>query len=209
MGEVDSNRLVYLDDYISSDKYTLVDSGVNSFIIPHQGEEENIYKNLSQAPHMTVFHKKDIPGYWHYANNRRVTPIFVTSDFGYRIVRNVKDKDFERGDHGYNNSIKEMHPFFIAHGPAFKQGYQSKPFSIVDIYSLMCHILDITPAPNDGNFEAVSQMMLQSKPSNYVLFIVAIVVATLILVIMISGLIRNLRKRSYRFSRIRDQDPYS
>jgi ectonucleotide pyrophosphatase/phosphodiesterase family protein 5 len=209
MGEVDSNRLVYLDDYILSDKYTLVDSGVNSFIIPHQGEEENIYKNLSQAPHLTVFHKKDIPVYWHYANNRRVTPIFVTGDFGYRIVRNVKDKDFELGDHGYNNSIKEMHPFFIAHGPAFKQGYQSKPFSIVDIYSLMCHILDITPAPNDGNFEAVSQMMLQSKPSNYVLFIVAIVVATLILVIMISGLIRNLRKRSYRFSRIRDQDPYS
>ena len=203
MAEVNVNNTIFLDDYISADKYTLVDSSVNSFIIPHEGEKENIYQNLSQVPHTTVFYKEDIPAYWHYANNRRVTPIFMTSDLGYRIVKNIASiKEDTHGDHGYNNSIKEMHPFFIAHGPAFKQGYKSKPFSIVHIYSLMCHILDITPAPNDGNFSAVSQMLHETDTSSYVLLVIAVVVATLILIIMMYGLIRNLHKRSNQFSRI-------
>ena len=205
MAEVGPNKFIFLDDYISADKYTLVDSMVNSFIIPHEGEDQNIYKNLSRAPNLTVFYKKDIPSYWHYANNRRVTPIFVTSNLGYRIVRNKKDKNLEHGDHGYNNSIKEMHPFFIAHGPAFKEGYQSNPFSIVNIYSLMCHLLEITPAPNDGDLTAVSQM-LKNDSSNIALLVFALVVAAIVWLIVTCGLIYNHSKRTYQFSKVPDLD---
>lgn len=208
MVEVNSSKLIFLDDYISPEKYTLIDSGVNSFIIPNKGEENNIYKNLSRAPHVTVLYKKDIPTYWHYARSRRVTPIFVTSDLGYRIILQ-RDKDFELGDHGYNNSIIEMHPFFIAYGPAFKQGYQSKPFSIVHIYSLMCHILDIIPAANDGSLSPVSQLLYHQDTNNYVPLIVVVSTAALILMIMTYGVVRRLWKKSYRFSRIYDLESYS
>ncbi|XP_028393102.1 ectonucleotide pyrophosphatase/phosphodiesterase family member 5-like [Dendronephthya gigantea] len=200
MADVNSSKFVFLDDYISNDTYTLVDSAVNSFIIPHEGEKQNIYKNLSKAPHITTFYKEDIPKYWHYANNRRVTQIFVTSELGYRIARNVKDVDNDLGNHGYNNSIKEMHPFFIAYGPVFKQGYQSEPFSIVHIYSLMCYILGVTPAPNDGNLKAVSQMLRsKSNPSKYALFISMMVVAGLLVIMMVYGVC--VRKRSPRHFR--------
>jgi predicted AlkP superfamily pyrophosphatase or phosphodiesterase len=207
MAEVASNKIIFLDDYISADKYNLVDSDVNSFIIPHEGEEKNIYQNLTKAPHLTVFYKEDIPAYWHYANNRRVTPIFVTSDLGYRIFKNKGSIKGELGAHGYNNSIKEMHPFFIAHGPAFKQGFQSKPFSIVHIYPLMCYILGITPAPNDGNLSAVSQLLHphESTASSYVLVVIVMAIATLILIIMTYGLVKNHRKRNL-FSRFEDLD---
>ena len=205
---MNSSNIIFLDDYILANTYTLVDSGVNSFIIPHKGEENNIYQNLTKAPHLTAFHKEDIPAYWHYANNRRVTPIFVASDLGYRVFKNKANIDISLGNHGYNNSIKEMHPFFIAHGPAFKQGFQSKPFSIVHIYPLMCKILGITPAPNDGNFSAVSQLLRQPDSvhsSTYTLVVIAMVIATLVLIVMTYGLVRNLKRR-HQFSIIDDLD---
>ena len=37
-----------------------------------------------------------------------------------------------------------MHPFFIAHGPAFKQGYVSEPFSSVNVYELVCHLAGVS-----------------------------------------------------------------
>lgn len=54
------------------------------------------------------------------------------------------------GSHGYNNSLMDMHPFFIAHGPAFRKNYTSKPFSNVDIYGLICHILDVSGIVNNN-----------------------------------------------------------
>ena len=52
-----------------------------------------------------------------------------------------------------------MHPIFIAHGPAFKRGYLSEPFDIVDIYPLMCYILGVEPRLHDGNFDAIRHIL--------------------------------------------------
>ena len=48
------------------------------------------------------------------------------------------------GDHGYNNSLMDMHPFFIAHGPVFREGYVSEPFSSANVYELICHIMGVS-----------------------------------------------------------------
>ena len=48
------------------------------------------------------------------------------------------------GTHGYDNSLMKMHPFFIAKGPVFKKDYVSEPFSNVNIYPLICHILKVS-----------------------------------------------------------------
>lgn len=64
-----------------------------------------------------------------------------------------------------------MWPFFVARGPAFKQGLkEAKPFNSVDIYSLMCHVMQLEPAPHNGSLENVkhlfaSQADLKGKPS--------------------------------------------
>lgn len=197
MSAVNSSRFIYLDDYISCDKYTLVGYDVNAFIIPHKGQKHNIYRNLSMAPHITVYYKEDIPDFWHYRNNRRITPIFVTCEQGYKIFRNSNDTTPRKGDHGYNNSYSEMHPFFIAHGPAFKQGYLSTPFSIVHIYSLMCYLLGVTPAPNDGNVLAVSHILHQNA-SNYVLLVILCVIAVSVLMLILRGITKSIQSHKYR-----------
>ena len=57
-----------------------------------------------------------------------------------------------------------MHPFFVAHGPAFKKNYVAKPFNIVDILPLMCHILDIdAPVNIDGSLERVEHVLFIDK----------------------------------------------
>jgi len=52
-----------------------------------------------------------------------------------------------------------MHPIFIAHGPAFKKGYKAEPFESVDLYPLLCHLMDIEPRPNNGSLEAIKHIL--------------------------------------------------
>lgn len=69
------------------------------------------------------------------------------------------------GEHGYNNSLTDMHPYFIGYGPAFKKGYNITQFMNLDIYPLMCNILGITPAPNNGSFDRVKSILKnEGKP---------------------------------------------
>jgi len=66
------------------------------------------------------------------------------------------------GDHGYDNSLPDMHPIFIAHGPVFKKAYKADPFESVDLYPLLCHLLDIEPRPNNGSLSAIVHILAGS-----------------------------------------------
>lgn len=67
------------------------------------------------------------------------------------------------GTHGYDNRLKEMRPIFMAIGPALKRNVTTpEDFSIVDIYSLMCRVLQIQPAPNNGSSVRVEQLLSSS-----------------------------------------------
>jgi len=67
-----------------------------------------------------------------------------------------------------------MHPVFVARGPAFKKNYLAKQFNSTDTYVLMCHILGLEPAANNGSFENVRDMLVNSdgyEPSETLFFI--------------------------------------
>ena len=68
-------------------------------------------------------------------------PIFIVAEEGWTITKN-KSRIDSRGNHGYSNQFPDMHPFFLAQGPAFKEGFVSEPFENVNIYSLVCHVTD-------------------------------------------------------------------
>ncbi len=54
-----------------------------------------------------------------------------------------------------------MHPIFIAHGPAFKKNYKIPSFKNVDIYPLMCHVLGVKAAVNNGTLANVLPMLVE------------------------------------------------
>lgn len=57
----------------------------------------------------------------------------------------------------------EMKPFFIAHGPMFKQGLEHPPIRNVDLVPLMSKILGIPEAPTNGTLTNVEEMIEPSS----------------------------------------------
>jgi alkaline phosphatase D len=52
-----------------------------------------------------------------------------------------------------------MHAIFYAMGPSFKENYTHPTFENVEIYNLVCHILNLQPAENDGKLENVKGLL--------------------------------------------------
>ncbi|XP_054752614.2 bis(5'-adenosyl)-triphosphatase enpp4-like [Lytechinus pictus] len=166
---------------ISPDRVLVVESFVDPNILPYfttnnnpimsiwpenDEDTEAIYDGFhGKSQHMTAYLKEDIPSRYHYSDNRRISPILLVAKEGWQIMSNRTGYiSTHLGTHGYNNDLMSMHPFFIAHGPAFKKGFVAEPFSSTNVYTLMCHLLGINPSPNNGSWENV-QSLLEPKPT--------------------------------------------
>ena len=58
-----------------------------------------------------------------------------------------------------------MKPFFQAVGPAFKTGVNVAPISSLDLYPLICRLLDLAPAPNNGSVERAATLLAEGGGS--------------------------------------------
>ena len=66
-----------------------------------------------------------------------------------------------KGDHGFDNNVKNMWPFFVARGPAFKKNHQhAGGVEQVDIYPLMCELLQNRCEPHDGDLRRVQDLLV-------------------------------------------------
>ena len=75
-----------------------------------------------------------------------------------------KDLRGMKGTHGYDNGFQSMRTIFMAHGPNFKRGYVKQGEMLqVDIYSMLCHLLQIQCEPHDGDFQRVVDLLAGSS----------------------------------------------
>ena len=58
-----------------------------------------------------------------------------------------------------------MKPIFYARGPNIRTNYTTTPFSTVDIYPLVCRLLGIEPAPNNGSRSNTDSFVLGTEIS--------------------------------------------
>ena len=120
-------------------------------------------KLLRPHPHMTCWHKADIPPRLHYGSNPRIPPLVCSAQVGWQITSHEKltqrKKPMDLGAHGYDNADPRMRALFVAHGPAFRRGLVVKEFPNVDVYPLMTHLLGIQPQANDGHFADIAPML--------------------------------------------------
>jgi ectonucleotide pyrophosphatase/phosphodiesterase family protein 7 len=56
-----------------------------------------------------------------------------------------------------------MNGLFVARGPAFRQGHVVEPFENVHLYELMCRILGLRPAWNDGDADVTAGMLVSKS----------------------------------------------
>jgi hypothetical protein len=52
-----------------------------------------------------------------------------------------------------------MHGILIAHGPAFRRGIEVPAVENIHVYNLMCAVLKLKPARNDGDDRLAEAML--------------------------------------------------
>ncbi|RUS90762.1 hypothetical protein EGW08_001473 [Elysia chlorotica] len=178
-------RLIHLDKFVDRNLYQVVHYSPVLSLIPVTGYETTVYNKLKEASktqNFTVYYKNEIPERLHYKNNKRVTPIIAIADMTYSFISNMSDDAFElAGTHGYDNKERAMRPFFMATGPSFKSGFQVDTFNSVDLYPLMCHLLDLHPAPNNGSMNVVSLLLKGEEHETTFITLVTYIVSLVII----------------------------
>ncbi|CAF0945242.1 unnamed protein product [Didymodactylos carnosus] len=184
------NNLTYIDDYVNTSLFHYYGTVTVISIFPHADNDTDvIYENLTKIPHSVVYKKNDIPDNYHYKNNIRIGPILLVADGGFEILsrpvsKNISDGSFDgnitsnfdrtktHGNHGYDNSLKTMRSIFYAYGPQFRKNFTSSiPFYNVDLYSLMCIILDIKNIrQTNGSFNNIKDFLLDQSKINSKIF---------------------------------------
>jgi predicted AlkP superfamily pyrophosphatase or phosphodiesterase len=169
MATIDRNNSVFLDDIFDFDKTErILWTGEIVQIFPKANEETKIITALkNQVKHATCWRKQEIPERFHYQSSPRIAPIICSAEEGWILTNHKRFNEWRerdelrglRGAHGYDNALESMRAIFIAHGGAFKRGVLVEPFENIQIYNLMCKILGLTPAKNDGDFEKVKELM--------------------------------------------------
>ncbi|XP_068534910.1 ectonucleotide pyrophosphatase/phosphodiesterase family member 5 [Anas acuta] len=164
MSQSSSERLIELDQYVNRELYQVIDHSPAVAILPKEGKLDEVYEALANAhPNMTVYKKEQIPDRFHYKHNHKIQPILAVADKGWEIVFNKSD-GFPFGNHGYDNNLQEMHPIFLAVGPAFRKNVTREAMNSTDLYPLLCHLLGITPLPNNGSFNNVKDILARRVP---------------------------------------------
>ena len=161
MSQLSRDRMIFIDDYINLDEVTMVDWSPVGMIIPDESKEEAIYEALvDKNDHMRVYRKGELPDYLHYNKNRLIPPIICIADDGWSISSKEfsinRPTAYTGGTHGYDFEEKPMHGIFMATGPHFKENITGPAFQNIHLYELMCQILEITPAVNDGDPEVTA-----------------------------------------------------
>ena len=165
MTQLSREKIIYYDDYINGDdiRFNGNYSPVGMFDVKDPSKKEVIYNKLKNAnPHMRVYYKEEVPKELHFSNNTNIPEIITIADNGWSMNFHdyVDDHEhaFTGGTHGYDPKNKDMHGIFIANGSLFKNESISN-FNTIDLYELMCTILKLKPAKNDGSEKNAIQVL--------------------------------------------------
>lgn len=164
MSPTSEERAIILDDYIDLDDVRIIDHNPVVMMEPREGvDAEAIIDALSAAPHLSVYHRDDVPARLHFRDHRRIPTIIGLADDTWSITtRSFIERNPDRlngGTHGYDPAHANMHTLLIGHGPAFKQGARIDRLASIHLYELMAALLDLEPAPNDGDLEAALPLL--------------------------------------------------
>ncbi len=160
MAAVDPARVAILDDFIALSRVQVDFDGSVVGLRPREGDSRTLVRDLARIPHASVYRAEDLPAHFQLGPNRRIPPVWIIPDEGAHVVlRTTYDRlraryspyDYLPGDHGYDPALPSMHGVLIAHGPAFRIGAKIPAVKNIHVYNLLCALLGLTPAANDGD----------------------------------------------------------
>jgi alkaline phosphatase D len=160
MAETSSERWINLSDYVNREWFRNIQGGNPNYNLQVKPEYyDTAWKSLQVIPHVQVWERGTLPGRFHYGEHPRITDFILLADSSWIVSWREKPAPFTGGSHGYDNRNTDMHAIFYAQGPAFRNNLVHPTFENIHIYPLVCRILDIQPAPVDGDVSFVESML--------------------------------------------------
>ncbi|XP_033848716.1 venom phosphodiesterase [Acipenser ruthenus] len=162
-------RMEFLNDYISNVKDLFIYQGAFGRIRAAKPEDQQTFDSAALVANLTckkpeqqfkAFLKEHTPKRYHYANSRRIEDVTLLVDAQWLVARNKESYTYcNGGTHGYDNDYSSMQAIFIAYGPKFLYKTEVGPFANVEVYNLMCDLLEVHPAPNNGTHGSMNHLL--------------------------------------------------
>jgi len=166
MTPVSPERAIVLDDYVALDDVDVVDWTPVAAIAPKAGAMERVYAQLKDAhPQMAVYRKGEVPARYHFNGHPRITEIVAVAAEGWTITSRAQVTRSRAtnwrggGAHGYDPDLESMGALFVAAGPGIASGRVLPAFRNVHVYSLLAHLLHLTPARTDGSLDSLRAVL--------------------------------------------------
>ena len=164
MAATSPERVILIDDLIDPEEANIIDWNPVLALHPAADRVEAVYAALAGVhPHLQVYRRSDLPTRFHYSSHPRIPPIIAIADEGWSITSHRQfdghTARFAGGNHGYDNRLRSMGATLIAAGPGLRRGVVSPPLENIHLYSLLCYLLGIEPAANDGDLSAVASWL--------------------------------------------------
>uniref|UniRef100_UPI003AAC8A05 ectonucleotide pyrophosphatase/phosphodiesterase family member 1 n=1 Tax=Centroberyx gerrardi TaxID=166262 RepID=UPI003AAC8A05 len=170
MDDASCSKAAYVSSYQdNTDDFTVI-QGPAARIRPKRLPEdffsfdyEGLVKNLScRIPDqpMRPYLKENLPKRMHFANNVRIERGHLYMKPAWQAALQPKEVKYcSGGFHGSDNLFKNMQTIFIGYGPGLQQNTVVPPFENIEVYNLMCDLLGIPPAPNNGTHGSLNHLL--------------------------------------------------
>ena len=167
MAQLSPERVIVLDDYVDLGTVDVVDWSPVVTLSPKDGNVEALYGALKEKhPALAVYQSAELPDKYGLAGHPRLSHVIGIADDGWAIS-SKHDLDLWKitgraagGAHGYDPQLRSMHGLFLAAGPRLQRGMRVPAFENIHVYELMCALMGIQPAKNDGD-PALTRAMLR------------------------------------------------
>jgi predicted AlkP superfamily pyrophosphatase or phosphodiesterase len=170
MAPLSTERIIFLDDYLKPDEIDVVEWSPNLAINPTSAaSEEVIYQKLhNKHPALAVYRRAGLPKWLNFGTNKRIPAVVGIAELGWVITthrseerRIAERRRFSAGAHGYDPRYRELHGLFVAAGPMLRRGVIVPEFKNIHVYNFLCKLLNLAPAPNDGDFSEVASFFIR------------------------------------------------
>uniref|UniRef100_H2UDZ6 Ectonucleotide pyrophosphatase/phosphodiesterase 2 n=1 Tax=Takifugu rubripes TaxID=31033 RepID=H2UDZ6_TAKRU len=165
MEEAQCERTEFLSNYMNVDDIILVPGAMGRIRSRYPNnlkyDPKAVIANLTckkSDQHFKPYLKQHLPKRLHYANNRRIEDIHLLVERKWKVPEGKRHCGFS-GDHGYDNKITSMQTIFLGYGPAFKFKTKVPAFENIELYNIMCDLLGLKPAPNNGTHGSLNHLL--------------------------------------------------
>jgi predicted AlkP superfamily pyrophosphatase or phosphodiesterase len=154
MTPVSYARVIYLDAFIDLGTVDVIESGSSLQLNPRDGNVDALYQRLhGKHPKLAIYRRKDVPRRLHLNDNARIPAIVGVPADGWTVTsgQRLAQEELHVAAHGYVPTTPDMGALFVAAGPSLRRNLLVAAFENVHVYDLLCRILGLTPATNDGS----------------------------------------------------------